>query len=82
MDLNADQLLDALAECLGERILTVLEKRRPKTDDPLLTVKEIAARLRIGETSVRQIINSGALKRAKGISDMRVRESVVNAYGK
>jgi len=81
-----DQLTDSLADQviakLGPKLIAFLDERRvEKKDDPLLTVAEIAKKLHLGETTVRQLVATGALKKAKDLREIRVRESVVDAYG-
>lgn len=87
--MNAEALnsfTDALAEEVvakaGPKLLAYLDARRlEKQPDPLLTVSQTAARLKLGQTTVYQIVESGDLKRAPGIAEIRIRQSVVDAYG-
>lgn len=81
-----NQLIDSLVEQvlarLGPRLIEWLDARRiEKKEDPLLTVREIAKKLRLGETTVRQLVDTGALIKAPGLLEIRVRESVVDNYG-
>jgi len=77
-----DELAAAVVAKAGPKLLAYLDARRAeKQPDPLLTVREIAQRLSLGETTVRQLVELGELQRAKGMTDIRVRQSVVDAYG-
>lgn len=87
MSADIDQFTEALADQviqkLGPKLIEYLEARRVQPeDDPLLTVKEISAELRVCTTKVRELVHAGLLERAKGLSDIRVRKSVLRAYGK
>lgn len=80
--LTDDLAAEVIAKA-GPKLLEYLDARRTeKQSDPLLTVREVAQRLRLGETTVRQLVELKELTRAKGISEIRIRQSVVDAYGK
>lgn len=81
-----DKLTDELAEStvakIGPKLLTLLRSNAVASQpDPLLTTKEVAARLGVSESKVRELVAGGYLQRAKGMSEIRVRQSVVDAYG-
>lgn len=82
-----DKLTDEIAEQViakaGPKLLAYLDERRiTPAEDPLLTVKESAKRLGVSTGTVRKIVALGELKRARGITDIMIRQSVVDAYGK
>lgn len=58
------------------------ERRKEGADDPILDTKQAAARLGIGTTKFRDLVNAGLIPRIKGISYIRVRQSAVDVYGK
>lgn len=76
--MNADALLDALAELLAPRVASVMASRNP---NELLSVPKIAKELRMRTTAVRLLITAGTLPRCPDIREMRVKRSEVEKYG-
>lgn len=75
-----DTFLDALADRLAARMSAVVPTK--DSGDPLLTAKEGATRLRMSPGKFRRLVNAGLIKRAKGFDEIRVRQSVIDDYGK
>lgn len=81
-DKLTDELAGAVVAKVGPKLLEYLDARRvEKQLDPLLTVRESAKRLRLSEMTVRRLVEGGHLSRAKGVSEIRIRQSEVDAYG-
>ena len=81
-----EQLIDSLVEQilakLGPRLLAWLEEHRTaKQPDPLLTAKEAGERLGLSDNKVRELIACGHLIKAPGLIEVRIRQSVVDAFG-
>lgn len=74
---------DAIAEAAATKFEDKLRERISRIeDDPLLSTCEIAKELGIAPVKVRALVNANILKKARGFTDIRVRQSVVRAYGK
>ena len=54
--------------------------RRSYTGDPLLTVSEVAATMRVSNMTVYRLINSGQLAAVRVGKNYRIRESDVTRY--
>lgn len=77
-----DSLVEQILAKLGPRLIEWLDERRSKPEaDPLLSTPEVAKRLGLSETTVRHLVACGELKKAPGITEIRIRQSVVDAYG-
>lgn len=77
-----DSLADQVIAKLGPKPIAYLDEQRLKPEEnPLLTVREAGQRLGLGETKVRELVELGALHRAPGLLEIRIRQSVVDAYG-
>jgi excisionase family DNA binding protein len=57
-----------------------LPARRSYTGDPLLTVSEVAATMRVSNMTVYRLIKSGQLAALRVGKNYRIRESDMNAY--
>jgi excisionase family DNA binding protein len=78
-----EALADELAAAVLEKVKAGLGSMlAAPQDDPALSVSEAAKVLGISPTTMRNLINNGIIHRCPGISEMRVRRSVLNAYGK
>jgi excisionase family DNA binding protein len=76
------QLHEDVAQSLAKRAMEIIAEQKFKPEpDPLLNTEEIAAELNISKSKTRELVATGHLRRAKGITDIRVRKSVVDAYG-
>lgn len=75
------EIPDTLLDALADRIAARLSVHVPTEGDPLLTAKEAAKRLRMSPGKFRRLVNANVIKRAKGFEEIRVRQSVVDAYG-
>jgi hypothetical protein len=51
-------------------------------DDPLLTCKQAGDRVGLSDTTIRHLVNIGAIKKAPDLAEIRIRQSVLDAYGK
>jgi excisionase family DNA binding protein len=63
--------------------MTITKKPTTRTgdpDDPLLTIPEVAKRLRVNDTTVRTLIRRGTLKCSKVGNQFRFRRSWIEAY--
>lgn len=76
------EISDEAFEQFGARLLEMMAKHVPAVSDPLLTCAQAGKRLGMSHSTVRQLVNIGKLKRAPGLIDIRIRQSVVDAYGK
>ena len=81
-----EALVDGLARELAVKgaaniVAEVAKQGAAKADDPLLSVVQAASRLGLSETTVRTLTKAGILKRARGLRDIRIRQSVVDRYG-
>lgn len=72
--LVAPKLVDVLVSAIGEKLKA--------NDDPLLTVEQSSKRLGVGRDKVYELVRAGLLKKARGITDIRIRQSVLDAYGR
>lgn len=76
-----DALADDVLAKLGPKLVAYLDERRTeKLPDPLLSVAEIATRLRLSRPTVYSLFEQGLIKRAKGLKEIRARQSEVDAY--
>lgn len=70
-----------IAQRVSDELIARLEKRcRPSAADPLLTVKQAAAVLAVSPSTTRQLVAAGELMRAPGMTEIRIRSSVVASY--
>lgn len=81
-----NQLTDALAEevaaKVGPKLVGYVDDLRVVTNrNQLLTVSEVAKYLRVSKRTVHHLVKIGALQRAPGIGQIRIKQSVVDAYG-
>jgi excisionase family DNA binding protein len=81
-----DKLTDELAEQtvkkIGPKLLEWLDQQSRQQDDPILTAAKAAERLGLSDTKVRQLVQAGFLKSMPGLIEIRIRQSVVDSYGK
>lgn len=76
-------LIEELAQAVAKRSLEIIaEQKFNPPADPLLTTRQIAERLDVSETKVRELVAGGYLPKCKGMVEIRVRQSVVDAFGK
>lgn len=75
-------IADALVAIAAPKMIEKIEAHFEVRADPLMTVKEGAVHLGISEQKLRDLIHGGFIKRAPGIAEIRVRQSVLDAYGK
>jgi len=68
----------AHADNLGRNV--EMPARRSYTGDPLLTVSEVAATMRVSNMTVYRLIKSGQLAALRVGKNYRIRESDMNAY--
>lgn len=78
LDLLADEIAARSAPKIAAKLLEVL----PAQANPLFTVKQAAAHTGLSQTTIRDLVKAGALKKAAGLKDTRIRRSVLDAYGK
>lgn len=75
-------LVEEFAQGVAKRSLEIIaEQKFVREKDPLLTTREIGEQLKVSETKARELVNGGFLRRAPGLIEIRVRQSVVDAYG-
>lgn len=80
---SARILSRSFADTLSEDLIRFLEQRRTApARDPLMTVAECAAELGLGKSTIRKLVNLGVLKRAPGLTEIMIRKSVLDSYGK
>lgn len=80
--MTLDFEIEPLAQALAKRAMEIIaEQKFVPAPDPLLTAKEAGKELGLGETTIRQLVEARALKRAPGLGEIRIRLSVVRAYG-
>ena len=68
----------AHADNLGRNVY--MPARRSYAGDPLLTVSEVAATMRVSNMTVYRLIKSGQLAALRVGKNYRIRESDMNAY--
>ena len=68
----------AHADNLGRNVC--MPARRSYAGDPLLTVSEVAATMRVSNMTVYRLIKSGQLAALRVGKNYRIRESDMNAY--
>ena len=68
----------AHADTLGRNVY--MPARRSYAGDPLLTVSEVAATMRVSNMTVYRLIKSGQLAALRVGKNYRIRESDMNAY--
>ena len=68
----------AHADNLGRNVY--MPARRSYAGDPLLTVREVAATMRVSNMTVYRLIKSGQLAALRVGKNYRIRESDMNAY--
>jgi excisionase family DNA binding protein len=66
------------ADYLGGKL--TMPARRSYAGDPLLTVSEVAATMRVSNMTVYRLIKSGQLAALRVGKNYRIRESDMNAY--
>lgn len=82
LDAFTTALARQVVEKAGPELLAYLEARRVAPEaDPLLTAKEAGDELGLSDTKIREMVESGVLHKCPGISEIRIRRSVVRAYG-
>lgn len=75
--------VEPLAQAVAARALEIIaEHKFNPPPDPLLNTRQIAERLDVSETKVRELVAGGWLRKAPGMIEIRVRQSEVDAYGK
>lgn len=76
-------LIEGTASAVAARAMEIIaEHHFVQQDDPLLTAKEAGQRIGFSDTKIRQLVELGHLKKAPGLIEIRIRQSVVDAYGK
>lgn len=81
--MNAEALnavLNEFAALLAPKVAEALKSTQSNPNE-LLTVPQIAKEFRISPRKVRALIRGKALKRVPDLKEMRVKRSVVDAYG-
>lgn len=73
---------EALFAQLGPKFMEFVQKHAGTGSDPLLTCEQAGKRLGLSRTTVRQLVTTGKLRRAPGLVDIRIRQSVVDQYAK
>ncbi len=81
-DAFTDEMADAVLAKLGPKFIAWIEKHYAVKHDPLLTVAEVAKELSLSKDKVYELVHSERIKRASGITEIRIRKSVVDAFGK
>jgi hypothetical protein len=76
-----DPILEAFARKLAPLVAEAMREQDPKNPNELMTVPRIAKELTISPGKVRMLIRSKALKRVPDLKEMRVKRSVVDAFG-
>lgn len=83
LDTLTSAIADEVVAKAGPKLVAYINAHRiAKDPDPLLTVNEAAKRIGLSSSAVRRLVQSGELRRAPGISEIFIKESVVDAYGK
>lgn len=77
---SLDTFLDALADRLAAKVNA--KPAAVEDGDPLLNARDAAKRLKMGTKKLYALVEDGQIKRAKGYSVVRIRRSVLDAYGK
>lgn len=86
MSAALEQLSEEFVALVAPRLVDVLVAAmaaRPMVQtDPLLTVTECAKRIGVGRDKIYELVKAGALLKAPGIREIRIRQSILDAYGK
>jgi excisionase family DNA binding protein len=81
-DVFVSALVAAAAPAMAEAVIAKVGDRLRAADNPLLTVQQSAKHVGLSPQTIRNLVRSGVLKRAKGLTDIRIRKSELDAYGK
>lgn len=79
---DLDPILDAIADRLFARMNSKAGPSLNDGSDPLLTCEQAGKRMGVSGEKVRRLVNAGAIRRVKGFKEIRVKQSVVDAYEK
>lgn len=78
-----DQFADKVAAVLGPKLLAFFKQNGTGiAPDKLLSIPKAAKQLGISETKLRELVDVGAIMRAPGITEIRIRQSELDSYGK
>ena len=82
LDAFAEEMAELVVQKAGPKLLAWLDRQRTVKNDPLMTVAEVATELKLSKNKVYELVSSERLKRAPGLEDIRIRKSVVDAFGR
>lgn len=78
----ADELVAKAGPKLAAAVLAEVRTQLRYQDDPLMTVKQASAHTGLSTQKLYDLINAGVIKKAPGMTEIRVRRSNLDAYGK
>lgn len=79
----AEDLAQRALEKLSVKVRSFLsELAAEKPADPLLTAEQAGKRVGLSASKIRELVTGGYIAKARGITDTRIRQSVIDNYGK
>lgn len=78
IQLNEEATKAVLEQALP-KLMSLLRQQRKS--NPALSVKEAAEQLNLSDDTVRRMVDRGALIKVPGLTEIRIRQSVVDALG-
>lgn len=82
LDQLSTEIAALAAPKLADLVLAELREKLKLHDDPLLTVAQAAKHMGLHRDTVYRLLKAKVLKKAPGLTDIRIRQSVLDAYGK
>lgn len=82
LDQLSDEIAALTAPKLAVLVMAELGEKLRLHDDPLLTVPAAAARIGVHKDTLYKLVRARVIKKAPGMTDIRIRQSVLDAYGK
>ncbi len=78
-----EQLIEECAQAAAKRAMVIIaEQKFMPPPDPLLTAAQVGRRIGLSHSKVRDLARGGMIHCAPGLKDIRIRQSVADAYGK
>lgn len=78
----ADEVARLAVPRIAEAVVAEVGRQLRYQDDPLMTVLEASAHSGLSQTKIRELVRAKVLKKAPGMDEIRIRRSILDAYGK
>lgn len=82
IDMLSDELVANAGPKLVAHVVKEFGKHLQQAENRIMTVRQAAAHTGLSQTKIRDLVTAGLLKRAPGFAEIRIRQSVLDAYGK